>query len=524
MSAEVLIHAKKPALAWDTINNARLGNLTMNDWGPDGGQFDMPGDLDPFTPVEVEIAGTKVWAGETIESLPALNDSQQRLRGGQYQLDDDPFERHWVHTNLKEWSDLKSSFDAQNIPAAMIAPGFALEHENKLIFGWIRGAVATAGYDLLAGIYLDFGPDVSDVKQVSFGYTAWSAMPFPWNTLTTLYVQNMSNGPNTDPVGETVLAENFNTLGTTGARTITFAAPRRYVRILLYFEISGATDGFTFAANNLIMLNSIRCFRSTAYASGGASILKANQVVTDGLPFAPGLSQSAVDLAVPATALTAGYAPLELRSLRDHAETVYAPYGHQLSVGPELRLRARTAPTVPLYNVAGDFSGARGGSGDVIYNRVIATGQDDASRPLRVTRTSAQLGIVTFLDKLVPVRYRTKFISASGPTDLTTLTALADTELRNSSRIKMSTSLSLGIGDITGYLSGEDVHPSRLLTAYGELVILENAIDPDTGDKGRQARVISGSYEADSEVMTLRVDEDRGHPQFRAPSMLDTTH
>jgi hypothetical protein len=524
MAAETLIRAKRVAEPWDTLNDAELGNLTMNDWGPDGGQFDMATDLDPFTPVEVEIDGAKVWAGETIDSQSSPDAVQQRLRGGQYQTDDDPFERHWVHTTLSEWKDLKAAPDASSIPANMLAPGFAMEHAHKIIFGWIRGAQCEMGYDAEAGIYLDFGPDVSDIKQISISYEAWSAMPFPWNTLTTLYIQNLANGPHTAPVGETILSENFNTLGASGTRTVTFTTPRRYVRILLYFEISGASADFTFGAHNLLMLNSIRCFRNTAYASGGTSILKANQVVADSLPFAPGLSQSTVDLAVPATALPAGYAPLELRSLRDHAETVYAPYGHQLSVGPELRMRARTAPTVPIYTVAGDFSGARGGNAEVIYNRVIATGVDAAERPLRVTRTSAQLGIVTALDKLVPIRYRTKFISASGPIDTTTLTALADTELRASSRIKMSTSLALAPGDVKAYLSDEQIHPSRLLTAYGELVHMENAIDPDTGDRGRQARVISGSYNAPTEVMTLRVDEDRGSPSFSGPSMVDTTH
>jgi hypothetical protein len=107
---------------WETCGVDRLRGLhpqgiqpTWNDWGPDGLSFQLhrdPGaiypDLSAFTPCEVEIGGRVIWDGRVRETPSDDNAISVQGLGWQYHLDDDTYERVYVHTRLTDWQDLRS--------------------------------------------------------------------------------------------------------------------------------------------------------------------------------------------------------------------------------------------------------------------------------------------------------------------------------------------------------------------------------------------------------------------------------
>src|SRR5574343_514041 len=87
--------------------------LTSNEWGSKTATFELKRDADrawpdlfAFTPIDIEIGGKLVWTGRTI-GAPKRRGGEDVIsiscEGWQAHLDDDMFEKKWVHTDLGQY-------------------------------------------------------------------------------------------------------------------------------------------------------------------------------------------------------------------------------------------------------------------------------------------------------------------------------------------------------------------------------------------------------------------------------------
>src|SRR4051794_20526348 len=125
--AEHVVRLKALDGTWETCGVDRLRGvipdqdsfeLTWNDWGSDACSFTLQTDprrprpdLSAFTPSQIFVAGVKAWAGR-VKQTPASDGSDRKLtmqgEGRQYELDDDAYERTYVHSRIGEWHDIRT--------------------------------------------------------------------------------------------------------------------------------------------------------------------------------------------------------------------------------------------------------------------------------------------------------------------------------------------------------------------------------------------------------------------------------
>ncbi len=67
-----------------------------------------------------------------------------------------------------------------------------------------------------------------------------------------------------------------------------------------------------------------------------------------------------------------------------------------------------------------------------------------------------------------------------------------------------------GIGGVRRVLGGARIHPGWLGRQTGQIVMVGNVIDPDTGGVGRSERIQSVQYDHDNLTATVNMSEDRG--------------
>ena len=109
---------------------------------------------------------------------------------------------------------------------------------------------------------------------------------------------------------------------------------------------------------------------------------------------------------------------------------------------------------------------------------------------------------------------RTFNLTVPGVQTTTTLAAIGDAWLYDHLRAQFRGSITCtGPSSIRQHATGDPVHPSRLLLQAGEIVRLNDRIDPDTGQVGRDARIASVSYDHDAEAVTLELDNRRDNLQ-----------
>ena len=105
-------------------------------------------------------------------------------------------------------------------------------------------------------------------------------------------------------------------------------------------------------------------------------------------------------------------------------------------------------------------------------------------------------------------------LSVPGVQTTTTLAAIGDAWLYDHLRAQFRGNITTtGPTAIRQHATGDPVHPSRLLLQAGELIRLNDRIDPDTGQVGRDARIASVSYDHEAESCTLELDNRRENLQ-----------
>lgn len=377
---------------WESVGIDRAAGIWMENllpeydgWGPSKCTFDLRRqssrpwpDIGAFTPIEVEIAGQDVWVGR-VGDTPS-RDGQERAmtvqcEGAQFVLDDDLYRCVYVHNKLADYKDQRS-FGIADLTvfgqSATVNSG-----DGVILLGWAKGAQVNASQR--AAVVLDLGPDCAAWKVVvDYEGLSANASHFLYAMLVDVEYGSGLNAIQYDQAGG--VANN-----TSGQIVVTGTQARRYVHIWSQYTGTG-----TLSADAMFRIKGVRVFGDPAYESGNQSILKASQIVNDGLDKATsGLSAdrsliSSTITPIP-TYVTDG--PITPRTSWLAAD---AFHDWVKKIDQYRRPVYKAKPASPLFEIAstapGEFNDTSANSGDDIYNRTILTGTDTAGRPLATMR------------------------------------------------------------------------------------------------------------------------------------------
>lgn len=384
---------------WETVGADRLAGISpqniqcsANPWGSDKASFDLrrdPGgvypDLSAFTPVDIEVGGVKVWSGR-VSSTPSRDGSDSvisvQCEGWQYHLDDDVYERRYVHTNLTEWQDIRG-FTTTNLASYPLS-GSIIADSAGIALGWRNGTPVANVTGVMVG--LDLGAYTTCARIV---------VNYDWNNASGngnqyFYIQSSPTG-----MGDASATNQLSTNPGVGALTnqtqaVSPGTPHRYVWVGV---VSLAGGPFTASGDLTLKINSIKVFAATAYESGNASILKASDVVSDSLTrgtifLTDTTGVTATSFSIPE------YAPDNLRTPREHIDAVNAYHAWRAQVSVDRKVSFQAPPSTPLFE-AGEWSGceiadASMNDGDEIYSRCIVEAAGPDGVQMRVERTQAQ--------------------------------------------------------------------------------------------------------------------------------------
>lgn len=372
---------------------------TADEWGPLEAQFDLRRDpravwpdLGAYTPVEVEIGGVKVWSGRVSDTPSKWGGDMVmtvKCKGWQVQLDDDQYEKTYVHNRLSDWRDLRS-FLTTTINRGGMAAGQVTSDRGAITMGWPKGAQVTGASAPAVGVTMDLGP-ASTAKRVVIGWQKISATASAG--LINLVIRGHDTEDGVNPASfENALNADVSTLAASGTTGFTFMTARRYVTVMVQV-VSGAVS--TMGEDQFFRITSAQLFADAAYESGNASALLVPTVVKDGLNQATvGLSadQSLIDPNGQATFPLPSFAPGEPQTPREVWAAANGLYDWVSQIDVEKRPVFKPKPTSPIFEVGDytpfEFDDASQNDGDEIYNRVIVTGTTPDGAPMRIDRAA----------------------------------------------------------------------------------------------------------------------------------------
>jgi hypothetical protein len=379
---------------WETVGADRCRGVrhegltaSANRMGSDTCRFTLkrqPGgvfpDLTAFTPIEIiNPFGTLVWTGR-IKETPSSDGDEFSIgvegQGWQYHLDDDVYERTYVHARLSDWKDYRSSLDADLTHFTTV--GRVESGDGAIVLGYPEGGGVVQAVTR-CGVYLDLGPD-STAKRVVTEFENVATAGGAW----TLFCKGADTAAELNSgLGETLWTRDPSFGSATDA--FTFAAQYRFILIgMLRADVST-----TLAADQTVRIRSAKVFRDPAYESGNASVLRAHHVIKDALPFAPLLSQD-TSLIQDTSFNIPDMAATDDRKPREMMDAVNVLHNYKLKVREDLRLEFGPLPTVPKFRVGAwsgaDFKDASKNSGDEIFNRDLVKGTGADGGPLKISR------------------------------------------------------------------------------------------------------------------------------------------
>ncbi len=405
MPAETVVRMKRLTGTWEVSGRDRFPGVIpesvqydFNDWGPDTASFVLkrrPGDVQPdllaFSDVEIEIGGVKVWDGR-IKDTPGRSGGETQTNvqceGMQYHLDDDVFERTYVHTTLSDWVDRRSILTT-TLGASSVSADFSVSNEAGLTIGIADGIVVALAAK--GGVVLDMGEGDTCARLTYAGTSSFN------NNSGSPLLGVLISGSD-DPAGEnnveTIVA--FTALTTIGATfgplSASFSTPKRYV--LINLMASAVNSPGTISGDCWIRFSILRAYRSTSYETSHASNLKSSTVVRDTLAAtSPLISNKGV---VDSTFSLPELDIAEPRTGREIIAAVDAYEDRIKQVSLERDFVYKAKPTVAKLvdgptSVYDDLSGA---TTEDAFNRVIVTGEGPAGETIRVTRWAAnQIGV-----------------------------------------------------------------------------------------------------------------------------------
>jgi hypothetical protein len=107
-------------------------------------------------------------------------------------------------------------------------------------------------------------------------------------------------------------------------------------------------------------------------------------------------------------------------------------------------------------------------------------------------------------------RVRSKVLTVTAPTDTATMTAIGDVWLARYARTPLKGSLTItGPEALRDLANGGWVRPGYAGPRTGEIVLLSNLVDPDTGSHGRPAIMAGASYNPAADTASIAIDNTR---------------
>ena len=356
--------------------------LRSDQWGSSRATFDLRRnpkefwpDIGAFTPVEIEVGGTRVWSGRVSET--PVRDSTDSVisvqcEGWQAHLDDDIYEKIYVHTNLTEWKDGRSAPGASLVtlvaaPQVQVGDGvLSFSYAaNSTIAGRAQAVLDLGPNSTASRVVIDWSVTASTgSRALYFGYSSSSADISGYSTITT------------------------STAATSG--TFSYTLPTASRCVFLFHDATSHTA----TVDESVKFTSIQVFASTAYESGNASILKSDQVVKDALTSASVLFSADRSQIATGTFNIPEFAPSEPRTPRAVWEAVDAFEDRYKKITVDKVPVYKAKPTYPEVEVGAwsgmEFEDSAANSGDDIYSRVMVTGDQPNGTPLRITRSQSQ--------------------------------------------------------------------------------------------------------------------------------------
>jgi len=119
---------------------------------------------------------------------------------------------------------------------------------------------------------------------------------------------------------------------------------------------------------------------------------------------------------------------------------------------------------------------------------------------------------ITSIKATIPDRrgfIRTKRLQVNSPSTPESASRIADKYLSAHRSTPLKGDLTIQSGGAKEYLTGADIHPSRLLLSTGELLHFSNRTDPDTGAQGRDGTIAAVSYSHSSQSAQVSIDNQR---------------
>lgn len=487
--------------AWRTLGTDPLRGIvpegiepSSDDWGPSALNFSLKAelgarrpDLLPYTPVELEVGGVIVWAGFIFQRPSDANGYQVGCRGWQSHLDDDLVDRAYVQTRLTDYRDQRS-FLGSNLTVFKTNGMIDGQGEGAIILLFREGSNLAIGDSV--GVTLDLGPD-SVGRRVVMDWESSNN----WGSAS-CFVKG-TDGEDASVGSDNAFSFLLNS-GASGTSAGSFSANHRYVHVLLNQSVATAAGAFW------LRIKAIRVFRSTAYESGNASILKADQVIKDVLPLAPLLSQDASKIAAGTFSLPA-YATGGYVTPKTAMEAVNMVEFYRLKIGGE-RLRQLVfdpKPDAPIAEV-GEWSGSQFDdatvTGEPIYNRAIldGIGPDGARLVSKRTQAGDQVSRRGFT--------RSSRIDVSTPGTQAIYDRICDLWLAEHKTAPFSGKLTItGEGARRPQVS-TPIPPHEFLLFAGEKVRFTNRVDPDSGKWGRDGRIAGVTYHHETRSVELSID------------------
>lgn len=479
---------------------------TVNDAGPDSCGFTLrrrPAvpwpDLLAFNQCEVWVGGVPVWGGRIWEA--PLSDGGENVigvqgRGWQYHLDDDLLNSWWVQTDMTGWGNLRDVVTTDlaqvgSLPTVTVGAGL-------MSLGWASGVSVPANTNGdRCGFFFDAGPG-RVVKRVALTYSATG----PSSSLQAYFLES-----NVKPFDVTT-ATLVTTMGAASSGTLGRTLPTacRYIAVM---GQNGTGAPIAIGSEAYFQVTAVKLFVASAYESGGASILKASDVVRDVL------SSGALPLLDTSTAAIAStsfsipdFAPDGYQSPRAILAAANAYESKLLGVDAQRRLFYRTRPVDPVLEVGAwpgsSFQDSSTNSAEGLYNRVLVQGTGPDGLPISELRTlsSSLLTRQGFT--------RTTVLSVSAAMTTASAQQLGDIYLSEKAAPPLKGTITVQGHGAARTVVGGPVHPAALLMRAGERIRLGHLVDPTTGGWGRDGTIKSVTYTHDSDTASVELDNERG--------------
>ena len=389
---------------WETCGVDRVANvvpesldLSSDDWGSKTCTFDLkrdPGqvwpDISAFSPVRIEIDGQDVWSGRVAETPARGRVMSVSCEGWQHHLDDDLYERVYVHNRLADWQDTRTFLSA---PLGNYNAGATVQQTgNTIMLGWPTGFTTVAGTSTV-GVTLDFGRSNS---YPTSGSLTVAASTFAAGSFT-IYLKGHDDLATIVSAGSNACSQDAATVGAMNGNA---SRAYRYWSIIIYKHSGGS---FTETTDRVLRVSNALVVSDNAYRSGNASALTASTVVADAIRYAPKLSTDTTGISSTTFSIPE-LAPGDPQTPRELIGTVNGWHNWTRKVDAGKRMVFAAQPSRPKY-VAGPGvvpEDSSQNSGRDIYNRVLVTGTDPAGQPVQAWRMAAPGLAPVFSNYLCP--------------------------------------------------------------------------------------------------------------------------